>query len=503
MIFKEYKTVEEDWQKYVSNGVILPQDEEVFQTTEFQRIKTVAFGISTICNLDCPFCFNHSTQNFHYYDPQGVYLDIKRMFKMLKDYCESIGILEEVSIEATGEPFIQKDIWQILEKLENFTHKIVITTNLQVKDKDLGKKLSQTKVKNLFVSCEASDEKTYEFLRRKGKLHRLCENLDKVKEETEISVYFNSIVFKENMDSLLGLPEFAQKHSVQGIFLLKPNLAPGVKLSCPSLPEFKIFLKKIKASCDRYNITLNLVPWWMLDRETAEIVGIDYNKYQRQCCHIVRGLQINPYGEIANCCQLEWLGKKKERTQNPFYCLNSLLELYNCLPLRQLTFMNLIGAFPSVCIEKCRKKISVRSVNEILKEKENSPILSLEWLLQQIPYKNKKIALYGGGNHTKDWLYIAKNSYKDFYKSIIAIVDDNPDCLCARLFNLPIIPPAKLPELQIDYLIPSSYDYENKIIQHLQEKFPLIKTIRIYTDERCKKFIRENSWMKIKEGHYE
>ena len=123
----------------------------------------------------------------------------------------------------------------------------------------------------------------------------------------------------------------------------------------------------------------------------------------------------------------------------------------------------------------------------------NSPSYVLKWLNQFLPYQNKKILLYGGGQHTKDLLTLAQGGCKDFFDSIIGIIDQNPKCLCSSLFSFPIYAPEEIPDLKFDFIIPSTYDYEAQIIKHLEEiKIPKEKIIPVYMGEDYQKFAKEH-----------
>jgi len=349
MLFKPYDSIEKDFTAYKIKGLINEVNYDEFLLPQIPRL---AIGLSPFCNLDCVFCFNHFSPRFNYY--KNTSLDYKRLLKLLAEYKSRVGLIPTISLEVAGEPLVQKDIWQTLEDLGNFTNNITITTNLQTDIANLDKKLKHTKVKNITVSCDASEEETYAFLRKKGKFERLVKNLECIAENTDIAIGINSLVFKENLQSLLGLPKLAQRYRVHTISLLKPHLMSKVSLRLPPPEEFELFVKKMKEKCEKHNVCLHVMPGW-LSKKIAMLLDMDYEAYQTAPCPVINTLQIDPYGRVMNCCYTEWLGKKNG---NPFYKYNNLLEIYNLPPLKKLYFMNYLGIFPRICIEKCHKKIA-------------------------------------------------------------------------------------------------------------------------------------------------
>lgn len=96
----------------------------------------------------------------------------------------------------------------------------------------------------------------------------------------------------------------------------------------------------------------------------------------------------------------------------------------------------------------------------------NSPTDALLWLSQSLDYRDKRIALCGGGCHTGELLSFSEAFFNPFYQAIRAIVDDNPKCHCAD-GEKPIVPFDGLGEMDFDWVITSSYDHEAALVDRL------------------------------------
>ena len=119
----------------------------------------LAFNFNGHCNLECKMC--HVWQK-----PNGLYDQIG-FWDKLDSWIEN---LEEVEL-LSGEPFIQKDTYKLIEliSVKKPDAEWTITTNANWKLTDYIKnQLNKVKMKNLIISLDSTSEETYKIIRKNG-----------------------------------------------------------------------------------------------------------------------------------------------------------------------------------------------------------------------------------------------------------------------------------------------------------------------------------------------
>jgi 2-polyprenyl-3-methyl-5-hydroxy-6-metoxy-1,4-benzoquinol methylase len=98
-----------------------------------------------------------------------------------------------------------------------------------------------------------------------------------------------------------------------------------------------------------------------------------------------------------------------------------------------------------------------------------------------INLKNKievtQASLYGAGEHTSQ---LISSGVLDGFK-ILAITDSNPKKWGLKFEGFTILPPTDLPG---DAILISSYDYQEEIAKMLEQDFPELKIIKLYSNTR-------------------
>lgn len=106
-----------------------------------------------------------------------------------------------------GEPFLRKDIFQIIEHAVNNGLKTEVISNGSLIDEKLALKIISSGLKNIAISVDGARAKTHDFIRGKGSFEKAINGLNqlvKVKRELgrnpQISVW--TTIMKENLDEL-------------------------------------------------------------------------------------------------------------------------------------------------------------------------------------------------------------------------------------------------------------------------------------------------------------
>ena len=109
-VFLSRSTIDEDWDRFIRKANI--SDPEAYLSEAklpLQCLKLLELGISTVCNFNCPFCFNHYSPETGYYSraeiPAKKIIDIVRRNQPLK----------EIQLAVCGEPLLHKEFFSILK----------------------------------------------------------------------------------------------------------------------------------------------------------------------------------------------------------------------------------------------------------------------------------------------------------------------------------------------------------------------------------------------------
>lgn len=143
-------------------------DETQISLHQNKKPLRLAFNFNGHCNLECQMCHIWEKQN-------GLYDEIK-FWDQLDNW---ITDLEEVEL-LSGEPFIQKDTYKLIDILSQKRPEArwTVTTNANWKMTDyITDKLDKIKIKHIIVSLDSLNPETYKIIRKKGDLKKALQTL--------------------------------------------------------------------------------------------------------------------------------------------------------------------------------------------------------------------------------------------------------------------------------------------------------------------------------------
>ncbi len=146
---------------------------------------------SSICNYRCVFCFETdktftNKKNGH----MGTMpLDL---FKDIIDQAENN--IEFVSIASRGEPFVNKDISEMLEYTTGKFLSLKINTNASLLDENKIHSILSGGVTTIIFSADAADPELYAKLRVNGKLEKVLKNIELFNKIKETKYKNNKII---------------------------------------------------------------------------------------------------------------------------------------------------------------------------------------------------------------------------------------------------------------------------------------------------------------------
>lgn len=177
------------------------------------------------CNLECQMC--HVWRM-----PNGFYTEENFWIPARKTIFPEILEMDLLS----GEPFIQKDTFRLIDEVSALNSECVwtFTTNLHwALSKSIKASLDKIKIKNIIVSIDSLEEETFSKIRLKGDLKFALRNLEALieyeKERLErglsgINIRFNCLIQKDNWKEVRNVINYCLEKEIPPFltFLYEP-----------------------------------------------------------------------------------------------------------------------------------------------------------------------------------------------------------------------------------------------------------------------------------------
>ena len=229
--------------------------------------KTGPFSVDIIptnrCNFKCLACHQRSITKEDYYMNE---LTLEK-YKKIVDEASDLNV-RVIQILGGGEPFLRKDIIEILKSIKNKKLRGYAITNGSALNLKTIKKLVDINWDELAISLDASDAKTHDYLRqKKGSFDRIIMaikaiNEEKAKQKKEKpKIIINYLITNLNYNRIVDLVGLCNKLKVQEINLMcMLNSSEFVKKLELNREQHMILLKQMKTASvmsKKYNIKNN------------------------------------------------------------------------------------------------------------------------------------------------------------------------------------------------------------------------------------------------------
>lgn len=175
----------------------------------------VGFSVGTLCNFRCKHCdlWRVRTNPQRYLKASRV----KKLFKQLRDW---LGPFRLVLVGA--EPFLRKDILEIISFASKNDIYTVLTTNGWLVDKELAQEIVASGLDVLNISLDGARPSTHDTLReKKGAYQRVIKALRVVKKARKKkktpAIYINTVIMEPNVEELVDLVELAKKEGIDSV----------------------------------------------------------------------------------------------------------------------------------------------------------------------------------------------------------------------------------------------------------------------------------------------
>mgnify|MGYP000000612070 FL=1 len=222
------------------------------------------WDINDDCNLNCKHCrvLNKNTQ-----EKELTLEQAKSLLSQLY-YCGT----SKLNLSG-GEPFLRKDLFEILDYTTKFDD-IVITTNCTLINDKIAQKLAQYPNVRLSISIDGMEEIHDKFRGRKGTFQKIINTLPILKENgVKFSIRYT--LTKDTIKDAKEVLKLASKNGAEEFntrrVILTGNASENLMISNE---EYKIIIKELIQECKRLNIKFRtgdplLIPIF------PEVFGID------------------------------------------------------------------------------------------------------------------------------------------------------------------------------------------------------------------------------------
>ena len=168
----------------------------------FQEPVSVTFSISTVCNLNCSYCYLQ--------DSSETGMSTEKIKKMLEALSES-GI-KRINLTG-GEPLLREDIAEIV----NFASEKGMSVSL-CSNGELPEKLEELGNLDILQLSLDGGKETHESLRKGSSFEKVRESMD-IADEKDIDIITSTVLTKKNLDEIERVLKIAEEKGAGAYFM--------------------------------------------------------------------------------------------------------------------------------------------------------------------------------------------------------------------------------------------------------------------------------------------
>lgn len=160
----------------------------------------ISINIGDKCNLSCFYCgFRQKKTNYQ--------LDTDKVLSVLEEASSMDGVMVHI---AGGEPFLHKDIFEILKYASKLRLFLTISSNGVLLTKKVVENIKKIGLKRLQISLDTLDQDEFFLISNSRSIQRLKDNLTNIS-NSMIELSIRTVVTELNIESLMELAEFTSK----------------------------------------------------------------------------------------------------------------------------------------------------------------------------------------------------------------------------------------------------------------------------------------------------
>ena len=318
-------------------------------------------GLTTRCNISCTMCPVHNNEMIH----ANQFRDIEPpvLSQALKDLEENAKSIQRIILTDFGEPFLYKDIFEVIEQLHQIcpTASIFVNTNGLMLTENIIQKIIDSHLNEISFSLDAVTNSTHEKIRKNSDFDTVITNLKRIVQmkrefgKNSLKILSNFVIMKSNICELSDYVRLTGELGVDLIVAVNPF---GIFPSDSSELLFKGFPKEEIRDCSYRDIL----------KETRKIAGKqkyplviipDHSTAPRLDCRCYGASlpRIAPNGDVFPCSVFSVKGYEKDSNISPFGNLNtnSLQEIWRSEIYYQFRKSFYEGKLPHPLCQKCSK----------------------------------------------------------------------------------------------------------------------------------------------------
>lgn len=319
-------------------------------------LRRISIVLTTHCNLKCVWCHREEK---HVIDSGYLSKNLQKE-KIIKILPELKGF-HVLSWGGLGEPLISKDIYDLTKEARKYIPIVKTTSNGTTLTKKNIPKIIESGLNYLEVSIDGFDDEANKKLRGSDE-NIIIENLIELSNRSNIPLQINTVVSKENLNSLYeavkklkDVKNIICLHAIP-LFMTKHMQEMGIEKL--SNAEFKKLLTRWKKDIDIYKLNWELSP----SIEEVEFDPVVFLKQNHNICFTpFEDPTINVDGEIVPCSRLQHLG-----LGNVFK--NGFHSVWNGEKMRKFRSEQLEGNYGDLCQRECDMKVTSKK-NDLEREK--------------------------------------------------------------------------------------------------------------------------------------
>lgn len=284
-----------------------------------RRLNIVALEILEGCNLFCDFCVRNA---MHSLTNKIKIENLEKLIMMLDKFPEK----PEIAITG-GEPFLQQNLYEILNKVIEYGFKFSITTNATIINKNVISLLKSTKLfKHFIISIDSSIPETHDSIRGPKAFFRSMRFIEYIK-EIKIPFAINMTVCDKNYLDVSNTIQFAKEIGAKDISVatVKPNGRGETTFNKEQLEVIAMQILENKYTIsDSFKLWATDVTFFLYDMDEYRD---DIRNGEFGSCSFGRGtLHVRANGDILGCtaCEDMVLGNAFESDERTY-----LLNIWN------------------------------------------------------------------------------------------------------------------------------------------------------------------------------
>ena len=316
-------------------------------------LRRISIVLTTWCNLTCVWCHREEQ---HIKD--AGYLSRNIDFYKLKKLLPQLKGFEVLAWGGLGEPMLYKHFYEATKIAREYIPIVKTTCNGTTLNKKNVHKLEECGLNYLEVSIDGFDSEANMKLRGADE-DKIIESLEYLSKNTKIPLQINTVVSRENYNSLLGAIE--KLKSVENIVSLHTiplfMTQHMQKLGIKGLEKDKYInlLNHWDSEIKKYNLDWELSP----NVKQTDFDPVIYMKEKHNICFTpYEDPSINVDGEIAPCSRLQHLS------------LGNIFEegfdkVWNGTKMKSFREQQLNGNYGNLCQRECSMKVTSTETEEI------------------------------------------------------------------------------------------------------------------------------------------